>query len=188
MADVILFHHALGLTEGVTAFADALRAHGHRVKVPDLYGGATFAAVEEGVAHAEQVGFDTIIARGVASAEPLRPGVVYAGFSLGVLPAQKLAQTVVGCAGAVLYHGGVPVTEFGTGWPDDVPLQIHVMDRDPWGDVEVVKELAHTVEGAELYLYPGSAHLFTDSSLPEYDPDATRRVLERTLAMLARLG
>ncbi|HEX6989359.1 MAG TPA: dienelactone hydrolase family protein [Bacillota bacterium] len=187
MAEMILFHHAQGRTPGVVAFAEALRAHGHRVSVPDLYDGATFATVEEGVAHAEQIGFETIIARGVAAAEPLRPGLVYAGFSLGVLPAQKLAQTVDGCKGAILYHSGVPPATFGTAWPRGVPLQVHVMEDDPWGEVDVIQELVSAVPGAQLFLYPGSAHLFTDSSLAEYDEEATRLVLDRTLDLLSRV-
>jgi dienelactone hydrolase len=187
MAELILFHHAQGLTDGVAAFADRLRSHGHQVSAPDLYDGATFATIDEGVAHAERIGFDEIIARGAAAAEPLPAGIVYAGFSLGVLPAQKLAQTRPGARGALLYHSGVPVSTFGSGWPDGVPLQIHVMEQDEWGDVEDCAELARTIDGAELYLYPGSAHLFCDSSLGDYDHEAAELVFERTLAMLRRL-
>lgn len=187
MVDIIVFHHAQGLTEGVVAFADQLRAHGHQVSVPDLYEGATFATVEEGVAHAEQIEFDEIIARGEGAAEALSPEAVYAGFSLGALPAQKLAQTRRGARGAVLYHGGVPVSTFATGWPHGVALQLHLMDRDEWSELDVVEELARTTDDAELYVYPGSAHLFTDSSLGDYDPTAADLVMDRTVAFLKRL-
>jgi dienelactone hydrolase len=107
MSEVILFHHAQGLTRGVQAFGDELRAAGHRVTVPDLYEGATFSVLEDGVAHAEQIGMDEIIDRGVAAAADLPASIVYAGFSLGVLPAQKLAQTRPGALGALLYHEGL---------------------------------------------------------------------------------
>ncbi|MDP9405797.1 MAG: dienelactone hydrolase family protein [Actinomycetota bacterium] len=187
MAHVVLFHHAHGLTEGVAAFADELGAHGHQVTVPDLYDGVTFATVEEGVAHAEQIGFGEIVARGRAAAEPLPADIAYAGFSLGALPAQALAQTRAGARAALLYHGGEPVDAFGAPWPDGVALQIHVMDGDEWVEMDVAEELARTVPGAELYVYPGSAHLFTDSSLDDYDHDAAHLVLERTLALLSRL-
>jgi dienelactone hydrolase len=187
MADVLLFHHALGLTDGVAACADELRSHGHRVTLPDLYEGAAFASIDEGVAHAEQLGFDEVIARGVATAQSLPAGIVYAGFSLGVLPAQKLAQTRPGARGALLYHSAVAPSAYGTWWPDGVPVQIHVMEQDAWGDVDVAEELARTVSDAELYLYPGSAHLFTDSSFGDYDHDAAQLVLERTLELLRRL-
>lgn len=187
MTTVILFHHAQGLTPGIEAFADELRAHAHTVHVPDLFEGATFTTVEEGVAHAERTGFDRIVARGVAAAEALPADVVYAGFSLGVLPAQKLAQSRPGARGVVLYHGGVPASTFADRWPDGVPLQLHLMDQDVLGEVDIVEELAGAVDGAELFLYPGSAHLFTDSSLDVYDPQATRQVFDRTLKFLARV-
>jgi dienelactone hydrolase len=188
MTTVILFHHTQGLTPGIVAFADELRAHGHTVHVPDLFEGATFGTLEDGIAHAEKIGFDRIIARGVAAAEDLPADVVYAGFSLGVLPAQKLAQTRPGARGVVLYHGGVPVSTFGERWPDGVPLQLHLMDQDVLGEVDIVEELAEAVDGAELFLYPGSAHLFTDNSLEAYDHGAAQQVLTRTLDLLARVG
>lgn len=187
MTELIVFHHAQGLTEGIGAFADELRSHGHQATVPDLYEGAIFPTLEEGVAHAERIGFDEIISRGVAAAGSLPADIMYAGFSLGALPAQQLAQTRPGAKGALLYHGGVPVSTFDAGWPNGVLLQIHVMDQDEWGEVDVLEELARTVDGAEFFLYPGSAHLFTDSSLDAYHHEATQLVLERTLAMLSRL-
>jgi dienelactone hydrolase len=87
MTELVLFHHAQGLTDGVRAFADDLRGAGHVVHLPDLYEGHTFATLDEGMAHVEQLGFDTIIERGGAAADGLPDDVVYAGISLGVLPA-----------------------------------------------------------------------------------------------------
>src|SRR5256885_17062326 len=90
VAEVLLYHHAQGLTPGVVAFADALRAAGHVVHTPDLYDGKTFGTVDEGVDHARQVGFDTILDRGRAAAEDLPAELGYACFSLGGIPAQRL--------------------------------------------------------------------------------------------------
>src|SRR5262245_35220310 len=90
MAEVVLFHHAQGLTPGVLAFAEDLRRAGHVVHTPDLYEGRTFDRLEEGIAYAGQIGFSEIVDRGERAAEPLPRAVVYAGFSLGVLPAQEL--------------------------------------------------------------------------------------------------
>ena len=89
MAEIVLFHHVMGLTPGVAAFADHLRSAGHVVHTPDLFDAHTFATLEEGMAHARTVGFDAIIDRGVTEAEALGPELVYAGFSMGVMPAQK---------------------------------------------------------------------------------------------------
>jgi dienelactone hydrolase len=189
MTEVILFHHAQGLTDGVQAFAEHIRRAGHRVTVPDLYEGATFASIEEGVAHAKSVGFGEISARGERAAANLAPNVVYAGFSLGALPAQKLAQTRAGALGAILYHGVVPISEFTPSWPSGVGLQMHFAQHDPWSeeDIPVAQSLADTVPGGELFLYPGTGHLITDSSLSEYDAGATALILERTLRFLERV-
>ena len=37
---------------------------------------------------------------------------MHAGFSLGVMPAQKLAQTRPGARGALIFHSCLPVSEF----------------------------------------------------------------------------
>lgn len=186
MAEVLVFHHAQGLTAGCLALADELRAGGHVVHAPDLYEGRTFAELADGVAYAEEVGFDTIVERGRLAAESLPPDLVYLGLSLGVMPAQTLAQTRPGAKGAVLVHAAVSTEYFGP-WPEGVPLQLHTMEDDEQGDADVARELAEEVEGAELFLYPGDRHLFTDESLAAYDEEATALVKERVLRFLAGL-
>ena len=187
MPDVVLFHHALGLTPGIVAFADELRRAGHTVHTPDLFEGRTFPTLDDGVRHAEQIGFGAVIERGVRAVEQLPTNLVYAGFSLGVLPAQKLAQTRPGAGGALLYYSCVPVSEFG-GWPDGVPVQVHGMDADPIfvgeGDIEAARELVASTAHGELFLYPGDQHYFLDSTLPSYDADAASLAMHRTLALL----
>ena len=184
MAEILLFHHALGLTVGCLSFADGLRAAGHTVHAPDLYDGRIFSRLEQGVGYARQVGFGTIIERGRLFADGLPNAIVYAGFSLGVMPAQSLAQTRHGAKGALLFHSCVPLAEFGGRWPTGVPLQIHTMEDDDWGDVDVARDLAATIEGAELFLYPGDRHLFTDSGLPDYDEAAATLLRQRVRAFL----
>jgi len=188
MVELLLFHHAQGLTAGCLALADELRAAGHVVHTPDLYDGHTFTTLDEGMAYADLVGFETVIERGRLAADGLPNGIVYAGMSLGVLPAQMLAQTRLGARGAVLLHAAVPIAEFGGPWPPGVPLQMHTMDADEWGDVDVARELARTIEGAELFVYPGDRHLFTDNSLPDYDGAVASVVKQRVLAFLDRIA
>ena len=191
MTDVVVFHHAQGLTDGVRWFADQLRAAGHRVTVPDLYDDKTFATLEDGIGYAQEVGFGTIIERGAAAVEGLPNEAVYAGFSLGVLPAQMLAQTRPGAKGALLLHACVPVSEFGGTWPDDTPVQVHGMDADPLfveEDLGAARELVQLTWAAELFLYPGDKHLFADPSLPDYDEAATALLLQRVLGFLGRTG
>ena len=187
MAEVVLFHHAQGLTPGVVAFADELRRAGHTVHTPDLFDGRTFGSIEEGMGYAQQLGFPgEILTRGARAVADLPAGLVYAGFSLGVLPAQLLAQTRAGARGALLFYSCVPVSEFG-GWPGGVPAQVHGMDADPIfvgeGDVDAARDLVKA-EDAELFLYPGDQHYFADSSLPSYDADATALLIQRVLDFL----
>lgn len=188
MTDVVVFHHAHGLTAGVRAFADRLRAAGHRVTVPDLYDGATFATLDAGIAHARQVGFGTIADRGRDAAATLPDDIVYAGFSLGAVPAQMLAQTRPGAKGALLFHACLPTAEFGGPWPQGVPLQIHAMDGDELftgdGDLDAARAIVEATDAAELFLYPGRTHLFADSSLPSYDEAAATLLTRRVLAFL----
>ena len=190
MAEVLLFHHAQGLTPGVVAFADELRSAGHVVHTPDLYEGKTFGTVDEGVAHAREIGFGTVLERGRAAAEDLPAELVYAGFSLGGMPAQMLAQTRPGTRGALLFHAAIPLSEFGGSWPHGAPLQIHFMEDDPWAeeDVPAAREIADTIEGAELFLYPGDRHLFADNSVSDYDPSAAALLRQRALDLLARVA
>ena len=190
MAEVLLFHHAQGLTPGVGAFADELRSAGHTVHTPDLYEGKTFDTVDEGVAHARELGFGALLDNGVAAADDLPADLVYAGFSLGVMPAQKLAQTRRGARGALLFSAAIPLSEFGGSWPDGVPVQIHFMEDDPWAeeDLPAAREIAGTVDGAELFVYPGDRHLFADSSLSDYERGAAALLTQRTLDLLARVG
>jgi dienelactone hydrolase len=189
MAEVVLFHHAQGLTPGVLAFADELRRAGYTVHTPDLFDGRTFGTIDEGMAYAEEIGFPgEVIARGISAVETLPPELVYAGFSLGVLPAQKLAQTRPGARGALLFYSCVPVSVFGSAWPDGVPVQVHGMDADPIftgeGDIDAARELVEQAKDAELFLYPGDQHYFADSSLPSYDPDAAALLIQRVLDFL----
>lgn len=189
MAEVMLFHHAQGLTPGVVAFAHELRHAGHTVHTPDLFEGRTFGTVEEGVAYAREIGFGEVLERGVRAAEGLPAELVYAGFSLGVMPAQRLAQTRPGARGALLFHACLPVSEFGPSWPEVVPVQVHAMDADPFfveegGDIDAARALVEEAEYAELFLYPGDRHLFADGSLPSYDADATALLSQRVRTFL----
>ena len=189
MAEVVLFHHAQGLTDGVRAFADRLREAGHTVHVPDLFDGRTFDTVEAGVDHARSLGFDAVREAGLAFAGSLPAEVVYAGISLGVMPAQQLAQTRPGAAGAVFLDSCLPAEEFGT-WPEGLRAQVHGSVDDEWFDEDLpfARALAESVPTVELFTYDGAKHLFADSSLSSYDEKAARLVLDRVLAFLDSLS
>jgi dienelactone hydrolase len=186
MTDVLLYHHVQGLTKGVRSFADDLREAGHTVHTPDMFDGRTFETIDEGLAFAGEAGFDALAERGVAAADGLSADAVYAGFSFGVMPAQRLAQTRRGARGALLMSGCLPVSEFGEAWPKGVPVQVHGKQDDPLfaEDLEAAQALVDSTDQAELFLYPGAEHLFADSSLPAYDAEAAALLRERVLAFL----
>jgi dienelactone hydrolase len=188
MVEILLFHHAQGQTPGFLALADRWRAAGHTVHTPDLYDGVTFGTVDEGVAHAESIGFGEIIRRGTAAAEGLPERLVYAGCSLGNLPAQSLTQTRPGALGALLLYGAVPPEEFDSPWPAGTPVQMHAMADDEWAEVPAMRAMAAELDGAELYLYPGAGHLFADAGGVDYDEPAAELLIGRTLDFLDRLG
>lgn len=193
MTEVLLFHHAQGLTSGVRAFAEDLRGGGHVVHTPDLFDGCIFPSIEEGLAYIERIGFDNLRKRGVRIADDLPFQLVYAGFSFGVLLAQQLAQTRPEARGALLFYACVPVRgEWAFGpWPETVPVQIHGMDNDAIfmgeGDINAAREIVEKVEDAQLFLYRGDQHYFADSSLPSYDAEATKLLTRRVLEFLDRV-
>ena len=186
MTETVLYHHVQGLTDGVRSFADELRQAGHTVHTPDLFGGRTFATIEEGLAFARDTGFEALADLGVAAANGIGPDAVYAGFSFGVMPAQQLAQTRAGARGALLMYSCLPVSEFGEAWPEGVPVQVHGKEADEFflEDLEAARALVDSTARAELFLYPGEEHLFADSSLSDYDAEAAALLTERTLAFL----
>jgi dienelactone hydrolase len=192
MAEVLIFHHALGLTQGIHIFAEELRKEGHTVHVPDLFEGRLFPTIQDGLAYVKEMGFEEMMERGERVASELPRDIVYAGFSLGVLSAQKLAQTREGAIGALMFYSCVPTSMFGSPWPADLPAQIHSMDADPYfvddGDMEAARELVASADHVELFLYPGDGHCFADSSLPSYDPDAAALLMQRVLAFLRQLS
>jgi dienelactone hydrolase len=194
MADVVLYHHIQGLTEGVRSFADELRRAGHTVHTPDLFDGRTFAGMDEAFAFVRDAG-DALDAKADGVAQALPDALVYAGISWGVGAAQRLAQTRAGARGALLYEACFPITgEYAFGpWPAGMPAQIHGKADDEFfaheGDIDAARELVAMVgpNQAELFVYPGDEHLFVDSSLPSYDPDAAALVLQRTVHFLSLL-
>jgi dienelactone hydrolase len=186
MTEVVLYHHVQGLTAGVRSFADELRHAGHTVHTPDLFDGRTFGTIDEGMAFARETGFEALAERGVAAASDVSSESVYAGFSFGVMSAQQLAQTRSGARGALLMYSCLPVSEFGSSWPDGVPVQVHGKEADPFflEDLGAAQALVASTDRAELFLYPGEQHLFADSSLPDYDAAAAALLTERVLTFL----
>lgn len=187
MTEIVLFHSGLGLRPAVRLFADELRDAGHTVHLPDYYDGHVFDDLADGLAYRDELGVDEIAARAVKAVASLPTDIVYAGFSLGSVLAQLLAQTRPGARGAILLHGCFPTAAFGTPWPAGVPLVVHTTTNDPWVRQDVAEAVIAEASG-ELYRYPGDAHLFLDPDLPDYQPESAMTATERILAFLRRIG
>jgi dienelactone hydrolase len=194
MAEVLLFHHVQGPTDGIRAFAADLQSGGHTVHVPDLFDGHTFDSIEDGFAYLKSLEDGEMARRVDAVVSDLPADLVYAGFSWGVPRAQMLTQTRPGARAALLYESCIPITgedAFGP-WPDGVPVQVHGAKGDEFfqEDLPAAEELVQILgpDLAELFVYPGEQHLFVDRSLASYDADAAGLLTRRSLAFLERLG
>jgi dienelactone hydrolase len=195
MAEIVLFHSALGLRPGVASAADRLREAGHSVHVPDFYDGEVFEDLDDGLRKRDELGVAEILRRAREAVAGLPAGLVFAGFSLGNDPAELLAAERPGDRGVLLMHGAVPIeafSEFGVErWPVGVPVQVHYAAEDPWVEAEEVAALGDAVRGAgasfEEHSYPGSGHLFADPDLPEYDRASSEAMWRRALAFLDRV-
>lgn len=193
MAELVLFHHVQGLTDGVRALADDLRGGGHVVHTPDLFEERVFGSIEDGFAYLEALGDGVIEERVAQAVEGLPERLVFAGVSFGAMSAMRLAVTRPGAVGLVLLDSALPVVgEWAFGpFPDGVRVQVHGAECDEFfqEDLPFAEEMLTVLgpERAELYLYPGDRHLFTDRSLPSSDPAATGLVVERVLAFLDRV-
>lgn len=192
MAEVVLFHSALGLRASVRGDADRLRADGHRVHTPDLFDGEVFDDLGRGAAKMAGLGVAELRRRTWASVDGLPDGLVYAGLSMGAASAQYLAANRPGARGCILMHGARPVGEVSpTGWPGTVPVQVHYHEDDPWVDADHVAAFGAGVRQAgasfEQYAYPGSTHLFADPDLPEYRQESAELMWQHVLDFLAKL-
>ena len=189
MSEILVFHHAQGLTDGVRWLAGRLSEAGHEVHTPDLFEGRTFATIEDGVAHAEQdVGVDAILRRADEAADAHPGATAFLGISLGAMPAYRLAQTRPDARACISIAAALPVDHFAPRWPENVALEIHLKSADPWGEEDLPVAWTLAGEVAELYEYPGDQHLFTEHGHPGFDAAATELVLARTLETLGRLG
>lgn len=186
MAEIVLFHHAGGLTPGVRQFADLLRTAGHTVHTPDLFDGRTFADVHDGVAYAQEAGEEVFAARAAEAVVDLPAAIVYGGMSMGAARAAEQVLTRPGARGAFFLYGAIDPGWWNAAWPAGVPSQAHVTEGDPWREPDA--EAAYTaVSGAELFAYPGNGHLFAEPGHPDYDEQAAATATSRIVEFLARL-
>ncbi|MEU3350494.1 dienelactone hydrolase family protein [Streptomyces sp. NPDC037389] len=188
---IVLFHSAYGLRPAVHAAADRLRAAGHEVHVPDLYEGRTAETVEDGMAIKDEIGREELLRRAVTAAAPLSDrGLVYAGFSLGGSIAQNLALADEKARGLLLLHGTSDLPEDAS--MDDLPVQLHVADPDPFEPHDWLNawylRMGRAGADVEVHRYHGAGHLFTDPELDDYDAEAAETAWRVALAFLEEVA
>ncbi|MEU7110308.1 dienelactone hydrolase family protein [Streptomyces sp. NPDC046182] len=188
--DIMLFHSTCGLRPAVEAAAERLRAAGHQVRVPDLFGGQTAETVEEGMELQKSIGKEELLKRAVLAAAPYSDrGLVYAGFSFGASVAQTLALGDEKARGLLLLHGTSDIAESAS--VDDLPVQLHIADPDPFESHDWLTSwylrMGKAGADVEVYRYPGAGHLFTDPDLPDFDEAAAEQVWAVALAFLDSL-
>jgi dienelactone hydrolase len=187
MAEILLFHHAGGLTEGVLSFAQTLRDAGHTVHTPDLFEGRNFGDVHDGVAYARSVGEASFAARAAEIVSSQPDDLVYGGMSMGAARAAEQVLTRPGARGAFFLYGAIAPSWWQATWPSGVPSQAHVTDGDEWREPEAETEYLAQVPGAELFVYPGTGHLFAEPGHPDHDEEVARLATSRVLTFLASL-
>jgi len=187
--DVVLFHSMFGLRSVEGEAAARLEAAGHRVTVPDLFGGATTEeGIDAGFALMRTIGWETIVERARLATESVPDNAVLMGLSMGVGVIGELWPERLRAAAVICLHSttGIP-----SGVPKGTPMQVHVAIGDRFAtdeDLEAVEASAARV-GAEaaIYRYPHAGHLFTDATLPDFDAAAADATWTRILELLARL-
>jgi dienelactone hydrolase len=191
MADVVLFHSALGLTSHLDAWVTRLQGEGHRVVAPDLFGGRTFTDLDAAVDFVDaQGGPPAFVDAALAGAAPLTGARVYMGFSLGGAVAETLALTQPDARGLVIMHGAMSPAWIGvTQWPDGLSAQLHYAADDPWVEPDENAAFLDLAQGAcEEFVYPGSGHLFAFEGWTEHDAKATDLLMARVSSFLTALN
>ncbi|UQA98034.1 dienelactone hydrolase family protein [Streptomyces halobius] len=187
---IVLFHSVCGVRPAVHAAADRLRAAGHEVVVPDLFDGRTADSVQDGLAVKDDIGKDELLKRAVTAVAPYSDrGLVYAGFSFGGAVAQNLALADDKARGLLLLHGTSDIAEGAEA--DDLPVQLHVADPDPYEPHDWLNawylRMRRAGADVEVFRYAGAGHLFTDPDLPDYDAEAAESTWKVALGFLAGL-
>lgn len=159
---------------------------------PDLFGGPTFDTLEAGLEFRDSIGIPALIGRAFDAVAHLPADTVYAGFSMGAAAALYLAAARPGARAAIAFHAAIGLDGLGVEvWPHAVPVQLHYAEGDTWVEESDREQMAAMLAAAdaelEQFSYPGEGHLFDDRGMPEFDPESTELLWQRTLEFLGRV-
>lgn len=191
MATVAIFHPDLGVREGVRDAARRLTEAGHVAHIVDYYGnGQAFDDHASAGAYVNSVGFPALMQAALDAVADLPDGFAVIGFSNGGGMAEYVA-TRRQVRQAVLGSGTLPIAMVGAEtWPRTTAVQIHYAIDDPFRNEAWLESVVASVQESGALLerytdYPGSGHLFTDPTLPDYDATNTEQFWQRVLGFLA---
>jgi len=186
MASVAIFHSLYGLRPSVLSAAERLRAAGHTVVTPDLYGLPPADSFEQAAALADKVGWPEIVGRARATLRDMPPRTVLVGFSMGTGVADELLAERPHTAGLLLLSGAAVTA---ARIPSGLRAQLHVADPDPeFVPAPAITGWADAMDAAgaifEVYRYPAVGHLWMDEDLPDHDHLATDLLWSRCTEFL----
>jgi dienelactone hydrolase len=188
MVQIVLFHSSFGLRQAEADAAGRLRAAGHHVLTPDLFGGQTVASHEAARGLMDSIGWAVICERARRSLSAVPAGAVLAGVSMGVGIIGSVWDERPDAAGVLLLHGITPVP---AGARPGLPIQVHVAEGDPFAPGQAVAqwraEAASAGVAAEVFSYPGAGHFYTDAQLTDYHAPSADLTWQRVTAFLAGL-
>jgi len=185
MATIILFHSVLGLRANERRMADRMRAAGHDVILPDLYGGAATEDLDEGFAIKDRVGWATIRRTAADALASAPETTVLAGISMGAGVVAEFWGERPAAAGILLLHGLAAVPP---SLRPGQPVQLHVAGSDPFFAAPAVDAWQDDALAAradvQVFRYADCGHYFSDPALPDHNEMAARQLWQRCQAFL----
>lgn len=179
---IVVYHSVLGIRQGEENMAERMRKLGFEVSILDLYDGKVFETYDKALILFEAIGIPGLIEQALKALEGTNGPIIFAGFSNGGALAEVMTIEYPHTVGCLLFHAALPIQEIGaTKWPENVPVQVHYADEDPWRENDYVEKFLKQVElsgsKAELFEYQSKGHLFSDTTLPdEYNEVETKKL------------
>jgi dienelactone hydrolase len=183
---VILFHSVCGLRPVELAAAEMIRAAGHNVSTPDLYDGVTADTIEQGFELKDDIGWDRICERAKTALVELPASTVLGGFSMSAGVVASVWPGRPKTRGVLLLHAPAEIP--GAMHWDGLRVQLHVAEHDRFAPADEWTTWQAEAErvgiAAEVFVYPGAGHFYTDQSLADHQASAARQTWDRVLRFL----
>lgn len=187
MTHIVLFHSILGCRAAEREMAAAFEKAGHTTHLPDLFENKTANNYDDGFALFRTFEREQLIERARDALNSVPENAVLSGISFGAGIVSSLWAERPKMQGALLFAGAA---EWANDLRADLPVQAHIAKPDPFDDEAYFDEWQSACKTSDfnLYRYDNVGHFFLDRTLSDFDEDATKLCLERSIAFLNRLG